>query len=168
MRLTPVAGLALALALAGCGSRGGFSGPEMPQPLPAAPTAPVDAQPLPPPETPVTPETPAVEPAAPAMPDPASAVEIRKPDLSGGWTLAAGGETCQLFMSLTTWAGGYRANARGCTSAELTGISAWNLNGKEIVLLDGAGGTVARLYASSPTRFSGQTTSGRGIQVFRG
>lgn len=135
MRFAPLAStVVLALALSACGTR--FSGPEPmrgPAPLQPQPVAPVAAQPLPPPTTaPVTPPPAAAEPekvasAEPAPAPAASAVEIRKPDLSGAWKLASGGENCQLFMSLTSWTGGYRANARGCGSEELTSISAWNL-----------------------------------------
>jgi hypothetical protein len=171
MRLHPLAGLALAVTLAGCGGGSYYSSSSGPTPLAPQPIGPVSQQPLPPPlptaptdqaalSAPVTPETPAV-------PDPSAAVEIRKPDLSGGWTIASGGESCQLFMSLTTWSGGYRANTRGCASDELKGVGAWDLNGKEIVLKDANGATVATLLASTPTRFSGASTSGRGVQVYR-
>lgn len=176
MRFAPLAStVVLALALSACGTR--FSGPEPmrgPAPLQPQPVAPVAAQPLPPPTTaPVTPPPAAAEPekvasAEPAPAPAASAVEIRKPDLSGAWKLASGGENCQLFMSLTSWTGGYRANARGCGSEELTSISAWNLEGKQVVLKDASGSVVATLYAADKTRFSGQTAiSKRGVTVFR-
>ncbi len=173
MRFAPLASTAvLALTLAACGTR--FSGPEPirgPAPLQPQPVAPVAAQPLPAPVAPATPP-PAAEPEKVAAIDPtaaaASSVEIRKPDLSGAWKLASGGENCQLFMSLTSWTGGYRANARGCGSDELTSISAWNLDGKQIQLKDSSGSVVATLYASDKTRFSGQTAiSKRAITVFR-
>ncbi|HUG61003.1 MAG TPA: protease inhibitor Inh/omp19 family protein [Methylomirabilota bacterium] len=167
MRLNLIAGVALALTLAACGSRGSYYPDTRISPLQPQPIGPVSAQPLPPPElTPI--ETPAVDvAAAPPVTDPSAALEIRRPDLSGGWTIASGGESCQLFMSLTTWSGGYRANTRGCSTDQLKSVGAWDLNGKEIVLKDASGAAIARLYASTPTRFSGQSTSGQGVQVFR-
>lgn len=174
MRISLLAGVLLALTVAGCGSRGSYYSDAQPPPLQPQPIPPVSAQPLPPvPADPALAGQAALDPnavpgaAAPAAPTPSTAVEIRRPDLSGGWTIASGGESCQLFMSLTTWSGGYRANTRGCTSAELQGVGAWDLAGKEVVLKDAAGAPIARLLASAPTRFSGSSTTGRGIQVFR-
>jgi hypothetical protein len=170
MRLNLLAGVAIALTLAACGTRGSYySQPTAPAPLQPQPVSPVSAQPLPPPVA--APVDPALADqaalATPAAPDPSAAVEIRRPDLVGGWTIASGGESCQLFMSLTTWSGGYRANTRGCSSDELKGLGAWDLAGKQIILKDANGATVATLLASTTTRFSGSSTSGRGVQVFR-
>ncbi len=172
MRTSLLAGVGLALTLAACGSRGGYTEQRV-APLAPQPIAPVSAGQLPPLDPslagqpdPMAEPTTDVAVAAPA-PDPSQALEIRRPDLSGGWTIASGGETCQLFMSLTTWSGGYRANTRGCASDELKSVGAWDLAGKEVVLKDSTGAPIARLLASAPTRFSGQSTAGRGIQVYR-
>ncbi len=54
----------------------------------------------------------AVAPAAPAAAGP-----VGRTDLLGGWTIASSGNSCQLFMTLTSWTGGYRASTRGCASA---------------------------------------------------
>jgi hypothetical protein len=173
MRLNLLAGVAIAMTLAACGTRGSYySQPTAPAPLQPQPVSPVSTQPLPPPvAAPVDPaladQAALTDPAAPAAPDPSAAVEVRRPDLVGGWTIASGGESCQLFMSLTTWSGGYRANTRGCSSDELKGLGAWDLAGKQIILKDANGATVATLLASTTTRFSGSSTSGRGVQVFR-
>jgi hypothetical protein len=167
MRFNIAASVVLALTVAACGSRGGFSDSRV-APLQPQPVGPVSSQPLPPPPVETQPFEPTTDmAAAPATPSAAEALEIRRPDLSGGWTIASGGENCQLFMSLTTWSGGYRANTRGCASDELKSIGAWDLNGKEIVLKDASGDPIARLYASATTQFSGQSTSGRGVRVFR-
>jgi hypothetical protein len=99
--------------------------------------------------------------------DAASSVAIGRTDLLGGWKVAAGSDSCELFMSLTGWAGGYRATTKGCASSVLTSVQAWNLNEREIVLISGKGETVASLYATSKTRFNGQTGDGIGITVFR-
>ncbi|WP_181708228.1 protease inhibitor Inh/omp19 family protein [Chthonobacter rhizosphaerae] len=179
MRWTPIVSVAVTLGLAGCGgySLTSPSAPRGPAPLPAAPTAPVQSQILPPPmagaplatdpnAVPAAPTDLAAAPATQAAP--AAAVEVRRPDLNGGWTLASGGESCQLFMSLTTWSGGYRANTRGCASDELKSVGAWDLTGRDVVLKDASGSPVARLTAVAPARFSGQTeVSKRGVQFFR-
>lgn len=169
MRVQFLAGVALAMSLTACGTGGSYYAQPGPPPLQPMPVPPVSAQPLPPP-VPTTPTDEALATgteAASAAPDASSAVEVRKTDLSGGWTIASGGESCQLFMSLTTWSGGYRANTRGCASDELKGVGAWDLSGKEIILKDAAGAPIARLYASTATRFSGQSSAGRGVQVYR-
>ena len=101
--------------------------------------------------------------AAPA----ASSVELTRPDVLGSWTVAAAGDSCQLTMVLTTWTGGYRASTRGCSNEALTGISAWNLEGNQVQLMNDSGATVARLYPASLTQFNGQTEGGGPISVSR-
>jgi hypothetical protein len=173
MRVLPFASLALALTLAACGSRGSYSEMRV-QPLQPQPVPPVSAQPLPPPMASPVIETgerndlarapdgsPAEAASAPAS------VEVRRPELVGGWTIASAGDNCQLFMSLTTWSGGYRANTRGCASEELKSVGAWDVAGREIVLKDANGQPMARLLASTNTRFSGQSTTGQSVQVYR-
>src|SRR5262249_18254847 len=67
--------------------------------------------------------------ASAAPPQAASAGGLGRTDLLGGWTIASGGDSCQLFMTLTSWTGGYRASTRGCSNGTLKSISAWNLEG---------------------------------------
>lgn len=155
-----------------------------PQRLPAAPAGQVTQSALPPPAA-TAPTDPSAMPAAGTQvaalgPQPATAaatapaaapakaqVEIGRTDLLGGWTVNSGGSTCQLFMSLTTWSGGYRATTRGCSSPELQGVSAWNLEGQQVKLVNESGATAVRLYASSKTQFSGQTGGGTAVSVSR-
>ena len=143
-----------------------------PAPAPASPTGAVTAQPLPPPggigapggETSMA----SLAPATGSATGPAGGnVTVARTDVIGGWTLNAAGDSCQLFMTLTTWSGGYRASTRGCNNPALKTISAWNLEGGQVQLLNDSGATVARLYASSKTQFSGQTNGGGPISVFR-
>jgi Protease inhibitor Inh len=168
------AGLIL-MGLSGCGSMSGsmpYSAPG-PTPLAPQPVSPVISGPLAAPAT-----TPVTDPNAPvdvavagtdAMADPSvGAGDVRKGDLSGGWKLASGGESCQLNMSLTSFGGGYRASTRGCESAELQNIGSWALNGKEVVLRDASGAAVASLYSTAPGRFSGLTAlTKRGLTFYR-
>jgi hypothetical protein len=175
-------GLASALA-GGCSMsmpfRGGSSQPAQPAPLAAAPAGTVTAAPLPPPPAPTTPPAgqpsglaaldPAAQGAAPAAPPPAAAAatEVGRTDLLGGWTIAAAGDSCQLFMTLTTWSGGYRASTKGCSNATLQTVSAWNMEGQQVQLLSDSGSTVARLYPSSKTQFNGQAEGGGPVSVSR-
>lgn len=96
-----------------------------------------------------------------------SNVAFGRTDLLGGWRVAAGSDNCELFMSLTGWAGGYRATTKGCASVVLTSVQAWNVENREVILISGNGETVARLYATASERFNGQTEDGIGITVFR-
>jgi hypothetical protein len=147
-----------------------------PPPLAAAPTGSVTGAPLPPPEaagatmqpSPSGLTDPSLQTAA-VSPPPAAigSGQMGRTDLLGGWTINSAGESCQLFMTLTTWAGGYRASTRGCTGASLQTVSAWNMEGSQVQLLNDAGTTVARLYPSSKTQFSGQTEGGGPITVSR-
>jgi hypothetical protein len=96
-----------------------------------------------------------------------SNVQVGRTDLLGGWKVAAGSDNCELFMTLTGWAGGYRATTKGCASAVLANVQAWNLNDNEVILISGGGETVATLYATARERFNGQTGDGIGITVYR-
>jgi hypothetical protein len=154
-----------------------------PEPLAAAPAGTVTGGVLPPPVTP-PPGAIAPAPSAPgglAALDPNTQTAMAAPgtvtgtppapvgrtDLLGGWTINSAGDSCQLFMTLTTWAGGYRASTRGCNAAALQTISAWNMEGGQVQLLNDAGSTIARLYPTSKTQFSGQTEGGGPITVSR-
>jgi len=168
---------AFALTLCGCGSigaigvpPGGQSASAPPQQiaggLPPAGTYPnqppggaVIVEPLPPAggTTAV-----AVAPTAPVAAGP-----VGRTDLLGGWTIASSGDSCQLFMTLTSWTGGYRASTRGCASAELKSISAWNLNGSQVVLAGQGGSPVATLQSAGGTRFDGQTSAGGPVSFYR-
>jgi hypothetical protein len=161
----------LALALAGC-----FSNTRRVEVVRAAPSEPVQEAELAPPEEEV-PEAPIAgedlpgegeEEEVAALPAADPSLEVGRTDLLGGWTVASGGETCQLFMSLTEWTGGYRASTRGCSGETLAGISAWQLDGTTVTLKGGDGATpVASLVATEPQRFSGATTGGAQITVSR-
>jgi hypothetical protein len=98
---------------------------------------------------------------------PAANVEVGRTDLLGGWKISSAGDTCQLFMTLTTWSGGYRASTKGCKNPAIQNISAWNLEGRQIQLLNDSNSTVARLYASSKTQYEGQTEGGGPVSVTR-
>jgi hypothetical protein len=145
------------------------------EPVRAAPSEPVQSADLAPPPGEV-PEAPVAEEPLPgegetevtALPDAAPGLEVGRTDLLGGWQLSSGGETCQLFMSLTQWTGGYRASTRGCQSPQLAGISAWELSGSTVTLKSGEGASqVASLVATEPQRFSGATSTGTPITVSR-
>jgi hypothetical protein len=123
---------------------GGLPPPPPGEPLPGEPPGAVDTAALPDPNAP----------AAPAAPAPSG--NVSRTDLLGGWTIASSGDSCQLFMTLTSWTGGYRASTRGCSSAALKSISAWNLEGKQVVLAGSGGAPVARLSSAGGNRFDGQ------------
>lgn len=148
-------------------------------PLPASPVSPIAGQTL----SPITPGQPGSEGqilvdgqdanansqvvSAPAAANVnAASGSLGRTDLLGGWSVSSGGDNCKLFMTLTKWSGGYRANTRGCNDATLTQISAWNLNGNQVVLKDAGGGSVATLSGGG-TSFAGQTANGSSITFAR-
>ena len=152
--------------------------PQAPAPVAALPAGSVTGTTLPPPgqidmTAPVQPLPGAVaQPTqvagvAPTATITAGDTTVGRTDLLGGWTISAAGDSCQLFMTLTTWAGGYRASTRGCTNAALQTISAWNMESSQVQLLNDAGTTIARLYPASKTLFNGQTEGGGPVTVSR-
>ncbi|MCX5518875.1 AprI/Inh family metalloprotease inhibitor [Kaistia defluvii] len=189
-RLAPIGLVAMmAAALSGCGSFGAIglgpmersAKPVESDTLPPVASAPVTRNTLPPPPMDPNAQTPApmdqgtlpgatpLGSAATAPPpvSTASGGEIGRTDLLGGWTLQSGGESCQLFMTLTSWTGGYRASTRGCQSPTLKSISAWSLSGSQVVLAGANGVSVASLNSTGKTQFNGQTTSGAAVSFYR-
>lgn len=120
------------------------------------PTDGLSGQPLAPPQTSQTAMT------APS----AGGGALARTDLLGGWTITASGDSCQLFMTLTSWTGGYRASTRGCSSELLKSVSAWNLQGSEVVLAGQGGAAIARLASSGTNRFDGQA-NGQMVSFYR-
>lgn len=96
----------------------------------------------------------------------ASAEPVTKEALVGAWQVSTAGSSCQMFMALTQWTGGFRAASRGCPG-DAANVSAWNVSGNQVVLSDGSGNRVATLFSSGSNRFDGQTTSGRAISLSR-
>src|SRR6185295_8078551 len=128
--------------------------------LPAAGTDPSTDQPLSPPA------------GSTAMTAPAAGSGanggLGRTDLLGGWTISSGADSCQLFMTLTSWTGGYRATTRGCNSDFLKSISAWNLNGTQVVLAGMSGTAVAHLKSTALNRFDGtQDSQGATVTFYR-
>lgn len=136
-------------------------------PAAAAAAAPVQPQPqqfgAAAPAAPATTAPAAAQPLQPA----ASAVQLSRADMLGAWQLASAADNCQLFMTLTTWTGGYRATTKGCTSVELANITAWDLSNNQVVLVGATGSQVASLTSAGGNRFSGQTKSGAPVSVSR-
>ncbi|QDG74695.1 protease inhibitor Inh/omp19 family protein [Labrenzia sp. PHM005] len=170
-------GLVVGLVILAAGCQRLSSGPKYAEPLPATPTTPVASGAL----QPLDPNAPGAGTAVAAIDSngagaagaagtltaPANAQQVGRTDLLGGWKLASGADNCMAFMTLTTWSGGYRANTRGCSEPVLSGISAWDLNGNQVVLKDGSGQTVAQLYSSESGRFDGQTATGAPVSLYR-
>ncbi|MEQ8698752.1 MAG: AprI/Inh family metalloprotease inhibitor [Bauldia litoralis] len=120
------------------------------------------AEPLPPAAGGIATPVAAAPPAAPV-----ASGTVGRTDLLGGWTIASSGESCQLFMTLTSWTGGYRASTRGCSSDMLKSISAWNLQGSQVVLAGQGGTPIARLQSSGGSRFDGSAEGGGAVSFYR-
>ncbi len=103
-----------------------------------------------------------------AAPPPADGgKEVTREALIGAWQVNTGGSQCQIFLALTKWSGGYRAASRGCAAAALADVQAWDVKGKQVILVDSSGGTAARLYRSASTRYDGSTAAGGAISFSR-
>ena len=184
-RLTPILVVSAALVLAGCMSRGSNL-----RPLTPAPTTAVSSTALPQPIT--FGQEPAVEsqtlgeiagndPNAsfgssaetaaldgtvlPSSTEGGSAVS--EDDLIGAWSAATPVATCSINLSLTTWQGGYRASTRNCGDVQVAGLTAWSVEGQQVLLKGVDGAPLARLYRTGPTRYAGQLETGEPVTVFR-
>lgn len=188
-RLVTIAVLSAAVGLAGCTRGLDFNrGGSLPtqqraaaplNPTPITPVQQGELQPVAPqtgvpgtPGVPVAPQAPSLEtPQAPpqvatAQP-PANAAPVTREALVGAWTVSTGGASCQIFLALTKWSGGYRAASRGCSAAAISDVQAWDVKGSQVVLVDSSGSSAATLYKSNDSRFDGSTTSGGAISFSR-
>ena len=169
---TLLVAVAVAAVLGGCQrtSFGGLNTQPQPAPLMPAPVGGVQSGQLAPPMTP----QPGEFPAAPTAPEQtlspqvaeANAPELTREALIGRWSATSGGTSCDVFLSLTKWTGGYRAASRGCVG-DAAAISAWDVQGKQVILSDNSGNQVARLYQSGNERYDGSTTRGQSISLSR-
>ncbi|MEM7301526.1 MAG: protease inhibitor Inh/omp19 family protein [Pseudomonadota bacterium] len=154
-----------------------------PAPLTAAPVDNVTSDPLQPAQPQTDPNIDPTDPNNPTTTDPnatqptTTTVAAAEPEgggkpvsrdaLIGAWTVSAGGGACQIFLALTKWQGGYRAASRGCSAADISDVQAWDVKGKQVVLVDSNGNTAARLYKSNDSRYDGSTSGGGAISFSR-
>jgi len=176
-------GCAAALVLSGCTRTSPFaSNDPLPSrqatPLQPAPLTPVRESQLPPPGQPIP--DPQAQPIDQPTPIPAEPkpVEVAKVDeskappvtrqaLIGAWTVTTGGSNCQLFLALTKWSGGFRAAPRGCGSTGIKDVAAWDVKGKQVVLVSSSGSTIATLFKAGSERYNGSVSSGGAISFSR-
>ncbi|MBU4529861.1 MAG: protease inhibitor Inh/omp19 family protein [Hoeflea sp.] len=169
---TLLVAVAVAAVLGGCQrtSYNGLNTQQQPAPLMPAPVGGVESGQLAPPMTPQPGEFPAAPTAqAPSVAPEvaaANAPEVTREALIGRWSASSGGSTCDVFLSLTKWTGGYRAASRGCVG-NAAAISAWDVQGKQVILSDSSGNQVARLYQSANERYDGSTSAGQPISLSR-
>lgn len=104
---------------------------------------------------------------ASASPPPAGETPLSRQAMIGAWTVSTGGSSCQIFLALTKWSGGYRAASRGCSAPSIADVQAWDVKGSRVVLVNASGGTAASLSRSSDQRYNGSTTSGESITFTR-
>jgi hypothetical protein len=97
---------------------------------------------------------------------PVSAEPVTREALVGAWKVTTAGSSCQMFMALTKWTGGFRAASRGCPG-DAASVAAWDVQGQQVILSDSSGNKVATLFSSGSGSFNGQTTSGAAITLSR-
>ncbi len=173
--------LAAGVIVAGCSTSrfGTFSTRPAPAPLTPAPTDPVTGGQLPPPtqpgaQQPGFPTAPGQEGVLPdGTTDPnssfqnvATAEPVTREALVGAWKVTTAGSSCQMFMALTKWTGGFRAASRGCPG-DAASVAAWDVQGQQVLLSDSDGNRVATLFPTGAGQFNGQTTTGAAISLTR-
>jgi hypothetical protein len=171
--------IAAAIAVSGCtSSRFNTYNTAGPAPLTPAPAGTVTGGQLPPPVDPGQTQTASTFPDAPgddgtglsgnagSLQNVATAGPVTREALVGAWKVQTGGSSCQMFMALTKWTGGFRAASRGCPG-DAANVSAWDVQGQQVVLSDSSGNKVATLFSSGNGQFNGQTTGGSAISLTR-
>ncbi|WP_439272935.1 protease inhibitor Inh/omp19 family protein [Pseudochrobactrum sp. HB0163] len=97
---------------------------------------------------------------------PSSSVDLTPGKVAGVWSASLAGQNCKVATPQTKFGQGYRAGPLRCPG-ELANLSSWAVNGKQLVLYDANGGTIASLYSSADGRFDGQTSGGQPISLSR-
>ncbi|MEL7429256.1 MAG: protease inhibitor Inh/omp19 family protein [Pseudomonadota bacterium] len=153
-----------------------------PQPLPSTPSGsfestqlqPAGVQPLDPnapqqaPSVIDQPPVPGTEPVQTASLDTtASSKPITHETMTGAWTVNSDNPDCRVFLSFTKWSGGYRAGTRRCNEPALASVSAWDVKGNQVVLVDGNGTQVASLGEVAAEQYAGSLVGGKPITFSR-
>jgi len=182
-----IAILFIALAVTGCSrssnALSGVSTQAPPQPLPSAPAGDVQSAQLDPisqstdlnqiEQTNEAPVAPGVagstdnNQVAALTPDATSSEPLTHEPLAGAWNVNSDNAGCRAILSFTQWSGGYRATTLRCNSPELSTVSAWDIKGSRVVLVDTNGTQVASLAAVGKDRYAGQTASGKPVSFSR-
>lgn len=97
---------------------------------------------------------------------PATSVDLTPGKVAGVWNASLAGQSCKVATPQTKFGQGFRAGPLRCPG-ELANLSSWAVNGKQLMLYDANGGTVASLYSSADGRFDGQTSGGQPITLSR-
>lgn len=126
-----------------------------------APTAPQAPSFVTKPETAPSVETASLE------PQPTSNEPLTHEPLAGSWNVVSDSSQCRAILAFTKWSGGYRATTLRCNSPELSTVTAWDIKGSKVVLVDGNGAQVASLGQSGAERYAGVTSSGQPISFSR-
>ena len=190
---TSLAILLMAVAITGCNRSSNalnINTQTPPQPLPSVPSGTVASTQLDPIsqttqanptqsaalDAPTAPQAPTVETApvvetpvetASLEPKPASNEPLTHEPLAGSWNVASDSSQCRAILAFTKWSGGYRATTLRCNSPELSTVTAWDIKGSKVVLVDGNGSQVASLGAVGAERYAGVTASGQPISFSR-
>jgi len=192
MKLSALAIIPCALALASCESTSRFDGMfgssrpvasrprpvAAPEPLIDAPTEPVSSEPLPPVGGNVAPgSSVAVQPDAGAPPAsqnrvaslPQNPPPISSGGIAGSWRISdAARGNCGITLTRQTLLDVYRASPSGCQAGSLAKVNAWQQRGQEIDLLEPGGRTAVRLFPTGDGAYEGAATmSGAKIRMTR-
>ncbi|MGI9400356.1 MAG: AprI/Inh family metalloprotease inhibitor [Rhizobiaceae bacterium] len=195
LNMTGLVAVVAAFVLAGCSqSISTLETQSPPQPLPSTPLEPVQSSQLDPAQSdlqggpapiagelasndgstdlqvdPNAPQTlePQSQESALATPSAQAAPPISRESMAGTWTVASDNPDCRIILAFTKWSGGYRAATRRCNSPELGTVTAWDVKGDSVILVDSNGTQIANLYSAGPERYDGSLAGGSAISFTR-
>ncbi len=113
------------------------------------------------------PEAPGTVDTASLDPQPAQQEPLTHEPLAGAWNVNSDSAGCRAILSFTQWSGGYRATTLRCNSPELSSVTAWDIKGAQVVLIDSNGSQVASLGRAGSERYAGRTSSGKPVTFSR-
>ena len=91
---------------------------------------------------------------------------LTRAGVSGFYQLQTTGGSCQIGFAFTKWKSGYRAASRGCPG-KIADVTVWDVSGSSVVLKDDVGGTIANLSSAGGSKYTGRTSGGQEITIYR-
>ena len=99
---------------------------------------------------------------------PPATAGIGRTDLLGGWTITSGANSCQLFMTLTSWTGRLSGNHPRLQQRLPEVDFRLEPERQQVILASMAGSAIAHLKSAGLNRFDGtQDTQGGTVSFYR-
>ena len=95
-----------------------------------------------------------------------SSEPLSRTSMTGFYQVSASGGNCRVGLTLTQYDENYNAASMGCPG-RLADVRRWSTTGNQLQLKDTSANVIATLTSSGKNRFTGQTTTGVPVELYR-